>query len=118
MPFRGLTMLKSRKLVIKGGLCYRFAMVNSSQYVYAISISNFLCLICFVKYKCFLKNFQIFVLLKGIGESQVCQGDHVGQISKETFCQTRYPKYPCLGSFGSLGSLGIYITRWQQVNIF
>ena len=27
MPFRGLTMLKSRKLVIKGGLCYRFAMV-------------------------------------------------------------------------------------------
>ena len=28
MPFRGLTMLKSRKLVIKGGLCYRFAMVN------------------------------------------------------------------------------------------
>ena len=29
MPFRGLTMLKSRKLVIKGGLCYRFAMVLS-----------------------------------------------------------------------------------------
>ena len=29
MPFRGLTMLKSRKLVIKGGLCYRFAMVNN-----------------------------------------------------------------------------------------
>ena len=28
MPFRGLTMLKSRKLVIKGGLCYRFAMVR------------------------------------------------------------------------------------------
>ena len=28
MPFRGLTMLKSRKLVIKGGLCYRFAMVH------------------------------------------------------------------------------------------
>ena len=28
MPFRGLTMLKSRKLVIKGGLCYRFAMVS------------------------------------------------------------------------------------------
>ena len=27
MPFRGLTMLKSLKLVIKGGLCYRFAMV-------------------------------------------------------------------------------------------
>ena len=29
MPFRGLTMLKSRKLVIKGGLCYRFAMVHT-----------------------------------------------------------------------------------------
>ena len=29
MPFRGLTMLKSCKLVIKGGLCYRFAMVYS-----------------------------------------------------------------------------------------
>ena len=28
IPFRGLTMLKSRKLVIKGGLCYRFAMVQ------------------------------------------------------------------------------------------
>ena len=27
MPFRGLTMLKSRKLIIKGGLCYGFAMV-------------------------------------------------------------------------------------------
>ena len=31
MPFRGLTMLKSRKLVIKGGLCYRFAMVNKKN---------------------------------------------------------------------------------------
>ena len=30
MPFRGLTMLKSRKLVIKGGLCYRFAMVPTA----------------------------------------------------------------------------------------
>ena len=29
MPFRGLTMLKSRKLVLRGGLCYRFAMVDS-----------------------------------------------------------------------------------------
>ena len=29
MPFRGLTMLKSSNLVIKGGLCYRFAMVES-----------------------------------------------------------------------------------------
>ena len=78
--------------------------MNISQYVFAISIFifNFLCLICLVKYKCFLKNCQFFVLLKGIGESQVCQGDQVGQISKETFCQTRYPKYPCLGSFGSL----------------
>ena len=27
MPFRGLTMLKSPKLTIKGGLCYVFAMV-------------------------------------------------------------------------------------------
>ena len=27
MPFRGLTMLKSPKLTIKGGLCYGFAMV-------------------------------------------------------------------------------------------
>ena len=33
MPFRGLTMLKSRKLVIKGGLCYRFAMVDNTQYM-------------------------------------------------------------------------------------
>ena len=31
MPFRGLTMLKSRKLVIKGGLCYRFAMVDRKE---------------------------------------------------------------------------------------
>ena len=31
MPFRGLTMLKSRKLVIKGGLCYRFAMVRNAE---------------------------------------------------------------------------------------
>ena len=31
MPFRGLTMLKSRKLVIKGGLCYRFAMVRVKE---------------------------------------------------------------------------------------
>ena len=29
MPFRGLAMLKSTKLIIKGGLCYRFAMVNA-----------------------------------------------------------------------------------------
>ena len=28
MPFRGLAMLKSTKLIIKGGLCYRFAMVS------------------------------------------------------------------------------------------
>ena len=28
MPFRGLTMTKSRKLTKKGGLCYRFAMVS------------------------------------------------------------------------------------------
>ena len=28
MPFRGLTMLKSPKLTIKGGLCYGFAMVR------------------------------------------------------------------------------------------
>ena len=28
MPFRGLAMLKSTKLIIKGGLCYRFAMVK------------------------------------------------------------------------------------------
>ena len=28
MPFRGLTMTKSRKLTKKGGLCYRFAMVT------------------------------------------------------------------------------------------
>ena len=27
MPFRGLAMLKSTKLIIKGGLCYGFAMV-------------------------------------------------------------------------------------------
>ena len=27
-PFRGLTMLKSPKLTIKGGLCYGFAMVK------------------------------------------------------------------------------------------
>ena len=29
MPFRGLTMLKSPKLIIKGGLCYGFAMVQT-----------------------------------------------------------------------------------------
>ena len=27
MPFRGLAMLKSTKLITKGGLCYGFAMV-------------------------------------------------------------------------------------------
>ena len=31
MPFMSLTMLKSCKLVIKGGLCYRFAMVFSKN---------------------------------------------------------------------------------------
>ena len=31
MPFRGLAMLKSTKLIIKGGLCYRFAMVDFNQ---------------------------------------------------------------------------------------
>ena len=41
MPFRGLTMLKSRKLVIKGGLCYGFAMVYI-QYLF-VDISG-LCL--------------------------------------------------------------------------
>ena len=30
MPFRGLAMLKSTKLIIKGGLCYRFAMVRDT----------------------------------------------------------------------------------------
>ena len=36
MPFRGLTMTKSRKLTKKGGLCYRFAMVlcKPSQHIY------------------------------------------------------------------------------------
>ena len=29
MLFRGLTILKSPKLIIKGGLCYGFAMVRS-----------------------------------------------------------------------------------------
>ena len=33
MPFRGLTMLKSPKLIIKGGLCYGFAMVAASTMV-------------------------------------------------------------------------------------
>ena len=28
MPFRGLAMLKSTKLITKGGLCYGFAMVQ------------------------------------------------------------------------------------------
>ena len=31
MPFRGLTMLKSPKLIIKGGLCYGFAMVRNNS---------------------------------------------------------------------------------------
>ena len=31
MPFRGLTMLKSLKLIIKVGLCYGFAMVVGLQ---------------------------------------------------------------------------------------
>ena len=40
MPFRGLTMLKSRKLVIKGGLCYRFAMVKNifSENIFDVNI--------------------------------------------------------------------------------
>ena len=37
MPFRGLTMLKSCKLVIKGGLCYRFAMVEHCPDLLVIS---------------------------------------------------------------------------------
>ena len=28
MPFRGLAMLKSTKLITKGGLCYGYAMVG------------------------------------------------------------------------------------------
>ena len=31
MLFRGLTILKSPKLIIKGGLCYGFAMVESVE---------------------------------------------------------------------------------------
>ena len=32
MPFRGLAMLKSTKLITKGGLCYGFAMVKLNFY--------------------------------------------------------------------------------------
>ena len=42
MPFRGLTMLKSRKLVIKGGLCYRFAMVPSCVASWRIQLLTFI----------------------------------------------------------------------------
>ena len=31
IPFGGLTMLKSPKLIIKGGLCYGFAMVGCGK---------------------------------------------------------------------------------------
>ena len=34
MLFRGLTILKSPKLIIKGGLCYGFAMVLSIDTLY------------------------------------------------------------------------------------
>ena len=40
MPFRGLTMLKSRKSVIKGGLCYRFAMVQRAADIFRIMDVN------------------------------------------------------------------------------
>ena len=44
MPFRGLTMLKSPKLTIKGGLCYVFAMVFSDHYEYIdVKIEELLC---------------------------------------------------------------------------
>ena len=33
MPFRGLAMLKSTKLITKGGLCYGFAMVRVSLHL-------------------------------------------------------------------------------------
>ena len=46
MPFRGLTMLKSRKLVIKGGLCYRFAMVQITQARYCHTSAATFGLIC------------------------------------------------------------------------
>ena len=34
MPFRGLAMLKSPKLIIKGGLCYGFAMVKRQNLIF------------------------------------------------------------------------------------
>ena len=40
MPFRGLTMLKSPKLTIKGGLCYVFAMVSNIYAMYFEGIST------------------------------------------------------------------------------
>ena len=36
MPFRGLTMLKSLKLIIKVGLCYGFAMVDKKFLVFSL----------------------------------------------------------------------------------
>ena len=45
MPFRGLTILKSPKLIIKGGLCYGFAMVFLFTIIlscFFVAISDFL----------------------------------------------------------------------------
>ena len=42
MPFRGLTMLKSPKLTIKGGLCYVFAMVRDASDLAFLLDTNFL----------------------------------------------------------------------------
>ena len=42
MPFRGLTMLKSPKLTIKGGLCYGFAMVSSGVITHQADVPGLL----------------------------------------------------------------------------
>ena len=42
MPFRGLAMLKSTKLITKEGLCYGFAMVYTMYPVHAAPYSRLL----------------------------------------------------------------------------
>ena len=62
MPFRGLTMLKSCKLVIKGGLCYRFAMVVKNKVDALLPLKCKHCKIVSKEVLCLLHVTFLFVL--------------------------------------------------------
>ena len=62
MPFRGLTILKSPKLTIKGGLCYGFAMVAWKEFEIAL-VANYFTAIIYHSFSfclCILKEVRLW----------------------------------------------------------